>query len=155
MLVERIEGKWIEAFRDVFRLCAVKPGEVVAVLSETQSRRVLVELSELALHQLGARVFHVQLPSPPLEPGVPVRSTGTSLAVGGLEPVIQALAASGMVVDCTVEGMLHAKELPRILAGGARLMMISNEHPEVLERTKPTLELRTRVRKGMELLGAA
>ena len=44
MLVERIEGKWIESFKDVFRLCAVKPGEIVAVLSETQSRAVLVEL---------------------------------------------------------------------------------------------------------------
>ena len=27
--------------------------------------------------------------------------------------------------------------LPTILAGGTRIMMISNEHPEVLERTKP------------------
>jgi 2,5-dihydroxypyridine 5,6-dioxygenase len=86
---------------------------------------------------------------------VPIRSSGTSLAVGGLEPVIQALGATGMVVDCTVEGMLHARELPKILAGGTRLMMISNEHPEVLERTKPTPQLRDRVRKGMALLGAA
>jgi 2,5-dihydroxypyridine 5,6-dioxygenase len=155
MLVERIEGKWIESFKEVFRLCAVKPGEIVAVLSETQSRAVLVELSQLALHELGARVFHVQLPSPPVGAGLPIRSTGTSFAVGGLEPVIQALAGSGMVVDCTVEGMLHSKELPRILAGGARLMMISNEHPEVLERTRPTPELRDRVRKGMQLLGGA
>lgn len=151
MLIERIEGKWIEAFKDVFTLCAVKPGEVVAILSETQSRSVLVELSVLALQQLGARPFHVQLVSPPVS-GVPIRSTGTSLAVGGLEPVVQALGATGMVVDCTVEGMLHAPELPRILAGGTRLMMISNEHPEVLERTKPTPELRERVRRGMRLL---
>src|SRR5688500_16039920 len=155
MLVERIEGKWVHAFKQVFALCAVKRGEIVAILSETQSRAVLVELSQLALHELGARIFHVQLPSPPLGPGVPIRSTGTSFAVGGLEPVIQALAATGMVVDCTVEGMLHSKELPHILAGGTRLMMISNEHPEVLERTKPTRELRDRVRKGMQLLGGA
>ena len=154
MLVERIEGKWIESFKDVFRQCAVKPGEVVAVLSESQSRPVLAELSELALQALGARVFHVRLPSPPVS-GVPVRSTGTSLAVGGLEPVIAALAGTGMVVDCTVEGMLHAPELPRILAGGTRLMMISNEHPEVLERTKPTPELRERVIRGIKMLSRA
>src|SRR5688572_5087180 len=154
MLVERIEGKWIEAFKEVFGLCKVKPGEVVAILSETQSRRVLVELSELALLQLGARPFHVQLVSPPVS-GVPIRSTGTSLTVGGLEPVVQALAATGMVVDCTVEGMLHAPELPRILAGGTRLMMISNEHPEVLERTKPTPQLRERVIRGIKMLSRA
>ncbi len=152
MLVERIEAKWIEAFKDVFRRCAVKPGEVVAVLSESQSRPVLPELSELALHQLGARVFHVRLPSPPVS-GVPIRSTGTTLSVGGLEPVVAALAGTGMVVDCTVEGMLHAPELPRILAGGTRLMMISNEHPEVLERTRPTPELRERVIRGTKVLG--
>lgn len=155
MLTERIEGKWISSFVDVFRLCAVKPGTVAAILSETQSRRVLVELAELALHQLGAKAFHVRLVSPPVTGAVPIRSTGTSLAVGGLDPVISALAATDIVIDCTVEGMLHAQELPRILAGGTRLMMISNEHPEVLERTKPTLELRDRVRRGMELLGAA
>ncbi len=154
MLVERIEGKWLQAFKEVFSLCAVKPGDVVAVLSETQSRRVLVELSELALHALGARAFHVQLVSPPVS-GLPLRSTGASLAVAGLEPVISALAATAMVVDCTVEGMLHAPELPRILAGGTRLMMISNEHPEVLERTKPTRELQQRVLRGMKILGAA
>jgi 2,5-dihydroxypyridine 5,6-dioxygenase len=154
MLVERIEGKWIEAFKEVFALCKVRPGEVVAILSETQSRRVLVELSELALLQIGARPFHVQVVSPPVS-GVPIRSTGTTLAVAGLEPVVQALAASGMVVDCTVEGMLHAPELPAILAGGTRLMMISNEHPEVLERTRPTPALRERVRRGMKLLNGA
>lgn len=151
MLVERIEGKWIEAFKEVFRQCAVKPGEIVAVLSESQSRPVLAELSELALLQLGAKVFHVRLVSPPVT-GVPIRSTGTTLAVCGLEPVVAALAGTGMVVDCTVEGMLHAPELSRILAGGTRLMMISNEHPEVLERTKPTPELRERVIRGIKLL---
>jgi 2,5-dihydroxypyridine 5,6-dioxygenase len=155
MITERIEGKWIDSFKDVFRLCAVKPGDVAAVLSETQSRQVLVDLAELALQQLGARVFHVRLVSPPVAGPVPIRSTGTSVAMAGLEPVIASLAATDIVIDCTVEGMLHAKELPRILAGGTRLMMISNEHPEVLERTKPTLELRERVRRGMELLGAA
>ena len=151
MLIERIEGKWIQAFKEVFSLCAVKRGDVVAILSETQSRRVLVELSELALHELGARAFHVQLISPPVS-GVPVRSTGASHAVDGLEPVVSALAATAMVVDCTVEGLLHAPELPRILAGGTRLMMISNEHPEVLERTKPTRGLHERVTRATGML---
>jgi 2,5-dihydroxypyridine 5,6-dioxygenase len=93
--------------------------------------------------------------SPELTGPVPIRSTGTSLAVRGIVPVVKALASSNMVVDCTVEGMLHSRELPEILAGGARLMMISNEHPEVLERTKPTPELRVRVRRGMDMLGKA
>jgi 2,5-dihydroxypyridine 5,6-dioxygenase len=155
MLQEKIEGKWVKSFVDVLRQCAVKPGEVVAVLSESQSRPALPQLAELALHQLEARPFHVSVPSPPITSPVPVRSTGTTLAIGGLEPVIKALAASGMVVDCTVEGLLHSRELRPILAGGTRVLMISNEHPEVLERTMPTPELRARVRKGMDILGNA
>ena len=48
-------------------------------------------------------------------PTVPVRSTGASDAIGRLEPVVQALAASTFVADCTVEGLQHAPELPAIL----------------------------------------
>lgn len=155
MLQENIEGKWIKAFVDVFKLCAVKKGEVVAILSETQTRPVLPRLSELALHQLEAIPFQIVVSSPEVTGPVPIRSTGTSLAVRGILPVVKALASSNMVIDCTVEGMLHSRELPDILAGGARLMMISNEHPEVLERTKPTPELRVRVRRGMDILGKA
>ena len=80
----------------------------MAILSEPQSRSLNVNLAELALLRVGARPFHVVLPSPAQTEPVPVRSTGASQAVAGLEPVIGALAASGLVVDCTVEGMLHA-----------------------------------------------
>ncbi len=64
MLVERIESRWIAAFTAVLRRCAIVPGDVVAILSESQSRRVLVELAELAAAQLGARVFQIALPTP-------------------------------------------------------------------------------------------
>lgn len=138
MLIERVEGKWIADFVEVFGLCQVKPGEVAAILSETQSRSVLVELAELALTQMGAKVFHVRLVSPRLKESVPLRSTGTSLAIEGLEQVITALANSQFIVDCTVEGLLHSLERNALLAKGARIMMISNEHPEILERLKPS-----------------
>ncbi len=155
MLRDRIEGKWIDTFGSVFSLCKIAKGEPVAILSESQSRALNVNLAELALLRLGARPFHVVLPSPPQSEPVPVRSTGASTAVQGLEPVIGALASSGLVVDCTVEGMLHAPELPKILSGGARLLMISNEHPDVLERLLPTPELTPKVKTGLKMLAAA
>ncbi len=155
MLVERIEDKWIDAFARVFDLCKVRPGEAVAILSETQSRAVNVQLAELALARLKARPFHVVVPTPPQRAPVPVRSTGASDAVQGLAPVVQALAAAGMVVDLTVEGMLHAPELPTILKGGARLLMVSNEHPEALERLVPDPALEPKVKAGVKLLKAA
>jgi 2,5-dihydroxypyridine 5,6-dioxygenase len=152
MLQQRIEAKWVDAFVRVFRLCGVQAGESAAILSETQSRPVNVQLAELALAQLGARVFHVVLPTAALTAPVPVRSTGASDAIGGLAPVVLALAGSGFVADLTVEGLLHAEELSAILAGGARVLMVSNEHPEVLERCLPDAALEPKVKAGMRLL---
>lgn len=155
MLVERIEEKWIAAFARVLELSAIGPGDTVAILSETQSRPVNVQLAELAALRRGARAFHLVVPTPPVTTPVPVRSTGASNAVQRLEPVVKALAAATLVLDLTVEGMLHAPELPDILAHGARLLMVSNEHPEALERLVPDPGLEAKVRAGLRLLRAA
>jgi 2,5-dihydroxypyridine 5,6-dioxygenase len=155
MLAERIEGKWIDSFAAVFRLCKVRDGEAVAILSETQSRAVNVQLAELALQRFGARPFHIVLPTPAQSAPVPVRSTGASNAVQNLAPVVAGLAAAGMIVDLTVEGMLHAPELPAVLKDGARLLMVSNEHPDALERLVPDPALEGKVKAGIKLLKSA
>lgn len=155
MLSDRIEGKWIDAFCEVFARCAVKAGDTAAILSETQSRALNVYLAELALQRLGARPFHVVVPTPRNPYPVPVRSTGASQAIGGLEPVIGALGAAGFVVDCTVEGLMHARETPQILKAGARILVVSNEHPEALERLRPDEALGTQVRAAQKMLRAA
>ena len=155
MLRERIEGKWIDAFADVFARCGVQTGDSVAILSETQSRQINVELSELALLRLGCRPFHLIVPSARLAAPAPVRSTGASDALQELAPVVNALASSVLVVDITVEGLLHAAELPKVLAGGARVLMISNEHPEALERLVPDAALEPKVRAGMRIMKGA
>jgi 2,5-dihydroxypyridine 5,6-dioxygenase len=155
MLSDRIEGKWIDAFCETFEKCAVKPGDVVAILSETQSRALNVHLSELALLRLGARPFHLVVPTPRNRHPVPVRSTGASEAIGGLGPVVAALGQAGFVVDCTLEGLMHAPETPAILKTGARILHVSNEHPEALERMRPDAKLETQVRAAARMLRAA
>ncbi|MBK8741163.1 MAG: peptidase M29 [Betaproteobacteria bacterium] len=155
MLIERTEGKWIELFADVFRQCAVQPGDAIAILAETQSRPVLIELADLAAQRIGAKPFRLIVTTPPLATLIPVRSTGASDALQRLAPVLAALKASPFVVDLTVEGLLHAIELPEILGAGARVLMVSNEHPEILERTKPDPALEPKVRAGMRMLKAA
>ena len=137
VLQERIEGKWIDCFERVFARCKVQAGEEVAILSETQSRSINRDIAELALLRLGARPYHVIIPTPPQSAPVPVRSTGATDVIAHSVSIVQGLAAAGFVVDCTVEGMLHATELPQILQGGARVLMVSNEHPEALERLEP------------------
>jgi len=152
MLADRIEGKWIDAFCELFEKCAVKKGDTAAILSETQSRQLNVHLAELALLRLGARPFHVVVPTPRNEHPVPIRSTGASVAIGKLAPVVSALAQAGFVVDCTLEGLMHAPETPEILKAGARIMVISNEHPEALERMRPDPALEIKVRNAARML---
>lgn len=152
MLSDRIEGKWIDLFADVFAKCKVAPGDACAVLSETQSRTLNVQLAELALLKLGARPFHVVVPTPRQQAPVPIRSTGASVALQGLAPALRALGASTFIADCTLEGLMHAAELPEILKGGARVLYISDEHPEVLERLAPSSADEQKVRGAMRLL---
>ena len=159
MLIERIEHKWLLAFEQALALCQLGPGQRVVVLSETQSRRVNVELARLAAERLGAQVVDITLTSPALTAPAPVRSTGASDAIAGNPAVVAALARCDLVIDCTVEGLLHAPELPQILAGAdgqrPRVYMVSNEHPEILERTLPTPALEPLVRAAMKRLRGA
>src|SRR5262247_4307077 len=155
MFADRIEGKWIDAFCAIFERCGLKAGDCAAILSETQSRQLNVQLAELALLRLKARPFHVVVPSPRITHPVPVRSTGASEAIGKLAPVVRALGEAGFVVDCTIEGLMHAPETPAILKAGARIQVISNEHPEALERMRPDDKLEARVRAAAKMLRGA
>jgi 2,5-dihydroxypyridine 5,6-dioxygenase len=150
-----VEARWLAAFAEVLGRCGVKAGDACAVLAETQSRPVLVETASLALQQLGARSFVVTLPTPAVTTPVPVRSTGASMVLGGQAAAVAALARCALVVDCTVEGLQHAAELPSILGGGARVLVVSNEHPEILERCLPRAEDEALVRDAMRRLKAA
>src|SRR5690349_9175289 len=152
MLADRIEAKWIDAFCEIFERCAVKSGDIAAILSETQSRALNVHLAELALLRMGARPFHLVVPTPRNRHSVPVRSTGASEAIQRLGPVVTAMQQAGFVVDCTIEGLMHAVETPEILRAGARVLVISNEHPEALERMVPDLALEKRVRAAAKML---
>jgi len=137
MLVERFEPHWVAAFTEVLRLCRAAPGEVVCLLAETQSRSINIDLAELAALQAGLRPFRCVLPSPPVTTPVPLRSTGASRALQGHPAALAAIKASSLVLDLTLEGLMHAPETPEILKAGARIMVVSNEHPEALARLVP------------------
>src|ERR1700759_5477814 len=152
MLADRIEAKWMEGVGVTFERCAVKSGDTAAILSETQAGALNVHLAGLALLRMGGRPFHVDVPTPRNRQIVPIRSTGASEAIQRLGPVVAALQQAGFVVDCTIEGLMHAVETPEILKDGARILVISNEHPEALERMVPDSALEKRVRAAARML---
>jgi 2,5-dihydroxypyridine 5,6-dioxygenase len=59
---------------------------------------------------MGAKPFHIVIPTPPQVYEVPIRSTGSSQAIQGIQQIVAALA-SKVVIDYTVEGLLHSREL--------------------------------------------
>src|ERR1700719_4850807 len=97
MLADRIEAKWIDAFCEIFERCAVKAGDTAAILSETQSRALNVHLAELALLRIGAKPFHIIVPTPRNRQIVPIRSTGASEAIQRLAAVVSAQQHGGVV----------------------------------------------------------
>ena len=156
MLQERIEPAWIDAFEAALRRCALQPGDTAAILCESQSRPVLPELARLALARLGARSFTLTLPSVFESKWPATRSKRSSTAIQNVAPVIAALASSTLVVDCTVEGLMHAPELPAILQGAGgrqpRIIYVSNEHPEALARLLPDDATEARVKDHVKRL---
>ncbi|TDH60225.1 peptidase M29 [Dankookia rubra] len=151
MLTDRIEAPWIEAFETVLRLCRAEAGLPVCLLAESQSRAVNIDLAELAALRLGCRPFRLVLPTPPQTAPVPVRSTGASRALQAHPAALAALKASPLILDLTLEGLLHAPELGGILRAGSRVLMVSNEHPEALARLVPRPEDEAPVRAAVKL----
>jgi len=143
------EWRYIRAFAEHLARCDLHDGEVVVVLSESTSRRVLVDTARLAAQSLGGRVADVVVPTPRSTQPVHVRSTGASQALAGHAAALAALRAADLVVDCTVEGLLHAPELGEILAAGARVLMVSNEHPDTFDRLRWDPDLPRRVELGL------
>ncbi len=119
---------------------------MAVVLSESRGRTEVVQTARLVLE---ADVIDVVLPTP-VNPGpVPIRSTGASQAIAGRRAALGALTAADFIADCTVEGPLHAPELGAVLESGARVPMISNEHPEHVERWPHDPSLADRVAEGV------
>lgn len=102
MLQERVEGKWLAAFRRVLALNGSQGHP-----DRDHQRNPVVPgsgyLEELAAYDLGAESFHIQMPTPAQSAPVPVKSTGTSWAIAGNRAVVEALKLVEVIVDCTIE----------------------------------------------------
>lgn len=149
MFTDHIEGHWIDAFCEVLDLCRIRADETVAILTESQSRPVNIHLTELALARLRLGWFGIRVPTPPHPPGPIVRSTGAAQCLNGQEAAVRALCGADVILDLTVEGLMHAPQTATILKTGARVLNISNEHPEALARLRPDPDMKEKVREAV------
>ena len=112
MLSDRIEGKWIDAFCETLSAAASSRATVPRSCRKRNPRQLNVQISPSSLCCGSARRCSTRAADPRNPHPVPVRSTGASVAIGGLKPVVSALGQAGFVVDCTLEGLMHAPETP-------------------------------------------
>ena len=155
MLTDNIESRWIQAFAAVFELCKMHSKESIVILSESQSRELNVRITELALGQLGLSYFTIKVPTPQDLPGPVIRSSGASIALNGQDKAVSALRNSDVVIDLTVEGLMHAPQTASILKASTRIMNISNEHPDILSRLIPTTDLKDQAKASVQRCRAA
>ena len=155
MNIDRHQPEWIDAFEQVFTLCKMRVSEKIVVLCEGQSRLINVELAGLALTRMGLSFDRIKVPTPAPMTGPIIRSSGASTALSGQPDAVAQLCLADVVVDLTVEGLMHAPETGQILQSGARIMNVSNEHPEALARLVPTLDLKDMAKEATGRMRAA
>lgn len=150
MFTNRIESRWIQAFAHMFELCKMRNSESIVVLSESQSRPINVHLAQLALGQLGLSYFGISVPTPMESKGAIVRSSGASIALNGQDQAVAALQACDVVIDLTLEGLMHAAQTSSILKSGARIFTVSNERPDILCRLIPSIDLKDQAKDAVQ-----
>ncbi len=144
-----IHPDWIAAFAELFEKCAIKSDEEVILLSETNSRQQNIEIAKLALGQRNQRYIHLQLPSAIDPVGPIVRSSGASAILTDHQLALKSLQQADIIIDMSVEGLMHAPQTPEILKSGTRIMNISQEHPDCLARLRPQPEMKEKVKEAV------
>jgi len=138
-----------ELFVDQLTLCKLDDSQLVAVISEQGKRTDFVEAAVSAVRQKGAGVLVLtasSLSNPNLPP---YQADGREVAA-----LLAAAEHCDLVLDVTVGGLIHSDVRTRIIGKGKRMLFISPEPTDVLERLMGSESLRHLVEKGAEVLKA-
>jgi len=143
-------------FQKEFEWCRVAPGESVAIITEPASPPSYLAASLAGLAGRGSRPFQMMLPVTPTADDIAVvaQGSGASTILADFPHVVDLLGKCDLVIDLTLEGLVHSPETKTVLAGGARMLWI-REPADALARLLPTAERVKRIDRSVELLGAA
>ncbi len=143
-----------QSWKRVLELCALRPGQTVALLTSAETNEQTLRCAILAVRDVGAIANRLDLQ--PVNGGTslsrdPLAYVGTTPLTGN-RPAVAMLKASDLVLDLMT--LLFSAEQHEILAAGGRVLL-AVEPPEILVRLTPTLEDRTRVLAASAKLRAA
>ena len=154
MIEVPVEPHWQDSFVELFGLCRANAGEEVVILAESQSRRLNLHLAQAALAAMSVPATTITVPSKPAPPvGHPVDRRVECMT--GEDAVLAKLQAADLVIDLTVEGLMHAPQTGTILKDGTRIMTVSNEHPDILARLRPDPAMKDMVKAAVAACRAA
>ncbi len=122
-------AKLTALFRAELQLCAVKPGETIALLSDLASRREYVAAAFAAADELGAQIYELCVNSIPSwhRVGVPT--------VGAAKGTLDAIKAADLLVCLHIP--LFTTWLAEVRAGGTRVLMIIDAPDQLAELMSP------------------
>ena len=147
--MENIQDYWMEPFSTLVELCKIKSHEKIILLKETLSRELNVTLLEKAFKENSLKYTVIEILSKSSLIDPIIKSTGASNILDGNDHYLQKLMGNNVIFDLSKEGLMHSKQTKDILSSGARIMSISDEHPEILSRLKPDLSLKDRVKDAV------
>jgi 2,5-dihydroxypyridine 5,6-dioxygenase len=137
----------------MLRLCKLRDGESLIVLSQGQERAEYVDAFLTAGQRLGAKVMNLRLPysSSATSGEVGVWTVGKT-PLSDNQPAVDVLKSADMVVETLF--LLFSDELTEIQQAGTRILTCI-EPVDVLARLFPTEDLKRRTDAAIEALAAA
>lgn len=143
--------KLLPLFRRELELCRVHPNETVGILTQGLERLEYAQAFSAAAVELGAKVFHVDLPS--------YQGAGAELAgrvgqtgLGDHPLVVEAFKQCDLLIDLVF--LLFSKEQLAIQAANTRILLCV-EPPETLARMFPKESDKRRVMEQKQMLERA
>jgi 2,5-dihydroxypyridine 5,6-dioxygenase len=144
----KVDAEVLDLFEQELKLCGVKPGEVVVVLTADDEWQENAQAFMAAAGGLGATTFNLNLR----------RGQRNAVGVQGRHPLVgnelamQTLKSASMVIDMV--GLLFSREQAEIQAAGVRILRVM-EPFHVLKQMFPTEDLRRRVEYAKALIEKA
>ncbi len=130
------------------KMSGVRKDERLVVLTQGNERLDYADAFLAAGRSLGANMYHMRLPAPPVAGAWAVGQTG----LAAMPDAVEALKNCDMLIDCVF--LLFSPEQFAIQDAGTRILT-AVEPPELLARMLPSQELREKVEIGAEYLAKA
>lgn len=144
----KVDAQVLDLFTQEMRLCGVKPGENIVMLTAGDEAQDTANAFMAAVQDLGATTFNLNVR----------RDQQNAVGVQGRHPLVgnalamQTLKAADMVIDMV--GLLFSREQAEIQAAGVRILRVM-EPFHVLKQMFPTEDLRRRVEFAKGLMEKA